>query len=210
MPSRLSPAAQFWVLQIAVPASGLALLIAGHELGWPRLMSAGMFTLGVGAIASGVASALTRRITFARRGWGFELWVWEGVAALFIGAALLIVGLALATTALLYLGGMDLATMGAGLHARPGLALAPIGLALLTAGIGAFIGFQEEGEAGRGLPWNLFLGIPNRIAGVILSVLGVTALALGLFELVAPHAFDCWLAAIARGAPGRPAGCGRS
>lgn len=39
----MSPTAQFWILQTALPASGLLLLITGLRIGEPRLCDAGVF-----------------------------------------------------------------------------------------------------------------------------------------------------------------------
>lgn len=185
-----------------MPAVGLALLISGHRLASPRLMEAGVLALGAAAAASGAACVLMRRIVFARRGWGFELWVWRGTAALFIGGALVALGAALVIAAAMHAGGTSLAAMTAGVRQRPGIALVPLGLVLLPAGIGAFIGFQEAGETGRGRLWNLLLGVPERIGGAILSTLGAAALATGAYELLAPKAFDRWLVSLLGHPPG--------
>jgi hypothetical protein len=179
-----------------MPAVGLALLISGHRLASPRLMEAGVAVLGCAAAASGAACMLMRRIVFARRGWGFELWVWRGAAALFIGGALIALGAPLVIAASLHAGGTSLAAMTAVVRQRPGIALVPLGLVLLPAGIGALIGFQEAGEVGRGRLWNLVLAIPDRIGGAILTTLGAAALATGAYELLAPEAFDRWLASL--------------
>lgn len=186
----MAPAMQFWLLQVTIPATGLALLILGHRLASPLMMDAGVLVLAVAAIGSGAACVLLRRITFARRGWGFELWVWHGVAAQFIGASLIVVGAALAAAALVHLSGANSTSMLTAIRARPGLALVPVGAALLLGGIGAFVGFREAGEVGRGTLWNFVPSIPDRIAGVILMAFGGAALALGLYELWAPEAFD--------------------
>lgn len=188
-----TPATQFWMLQIALPAAGLGLLIAGHSLGWPRLMSTGVFVLGATGVAAGGACMLLRRITFARRGWGFELWVWHGTAAVFIGAAFAVLGSALAATALMHLGGTELMEIGARFRARPGLLLVPVGLALLLGGIGAFIGFRNAGEMGRSEIWNFVLSVPDRLAGAILIVIGAAALIVGLWEMGAEASFDRWV-----------------
>lgn len=191
---RFTPATQFWMLQIALPAAGLGLLIAGHALGWPRLMSAGVFVLGAAGVAAGGACMLMRRITFARRGWGFELWVWHGTAAVFIGAAIAVLGSVLAAAALTHLSGTELMEIAARFRDRPGLLLVPVGLALLLGGIGAFIGFRNAGEMGRSALWNFVLSVPDRLAGTILISIGAATLIVGLWELSAEAAFDRWLA----------------
>jgi hypothetical protein len=72
---------------------------------------------------------------------------------------------------------------------RPGVPLAAIGVLLLMQAVIMLWGLLEaRGEAG----WMAVVSLlfTRLLPGVILTVLGIGALGLGLFEIAAPNAFD--------------------
>ena len=121
----MSPTAQFWILQTALPASGLLLLITGLRIGEPRLCDAGVFALALSAVTTGIASIAWRRVVVLRRelSFGFKLVVYEGVAARLAGIALIALGVAVASLGAAHAAGTSAAAIRSSMIARPGLAL---------------------------------------------------------------------------------------
>ena len=74
-------------------------------------------------------------------------------------------------------------------YATPGLPLIVFGVLLLMQAVITLVGAHELRE---GPNWVLILNllISRLLPGIILVVLGVGALMLGLFEIIAPDAFD--------------------
>ncbi len=196
---RLTPTRQFWWLQVMLPACGLALLLGGFWLALERMMQAGVMVLAVAAGASGIACAGKRRVAFARRGWGFELWVWHGVAAVYIGCGLIVFALAVLGAALAHAAGVPLEALAGQLRARPSLALLPLGACCALIGSGVAIGFEAAKERGRGRVWNTLLLLPDRLGGGILAAIGLLLLAAGSYEWLLPRSFDAWIELLARG-----------
>ena len=72
---------------------------------------------------------------------------------------------------------------------RPGMPLVAIGTLLLLQSLVMFLGYRELNE-GSGFMVTMNLVISRMLPGVILLVLGLGAIGLGLFEIIAPTVFD--------------------
>jgi uncharacterized membrane protein len=112
-------------------------------------------------------------------------WVFEGSAAVLLGVVLVILGLGLAVAGVAFVLGAEHRLL-AHLLARPGLPLVAIGTASCAGGGARLLGAREW----RGSLRRFLASLPERIGGVFLLLLGLVALAVGAFELIAPAAFD--------------------
>lgn len=195
----VSPAGQFWLMETGLPALGLGLFSGG--VAWERawLIDVGICVLALAAASTGVTCIAKRRVVFMAPIEVYRLIVWQGPAALFVGAGLLVLGLMIGAVGLSHAAGVSATTILEGVFARPGLVLAPGGVAMLAGGIAAIIGFPEGRDPEHGAMWNLFMSIPSRLGGLILSTAGGAAMAIGLYELVAPEAFGRLIASLAHG-----------
>jgi len=72
---------------------------------------------------------------------------------------------------------------------RPGIPLAVIGLLMLLQALVMFLGFRELNE-GPGWMVKINLVFSRMMPGLIVLILGLGVAGLGLFEIVAPAAFD--------------------
>ena len=195
----MTPKAQHWWLQTALPGAGLLALVWGVERDLPRVSDAGVLLLAVAGIAAGGVTIALRRVVFMAPTRRFVLLTWTGPAAVFSGASLVVLGVTAGAVAGLHLAGTNAAGLKTLVVERPGLALAPAGAALLSRGLAFVVGFPEARDPHGGGLWNALLSIPGRLGGLILVGLGGGALALGGWELLSPAAFDRAVAALAGG-----------
>ncbi len=195
----MTPKAQFWWLQTVLPGAGLLALVLGVDRDLPLVADAGVLLLAAAGVAGGGATAALRRVVVVSPAtYRLVLLTFTGPAAVFAGAAFVVLGLAAGAAGLLHLSGTSAAGLKSLLASRPGLALAPAGLALLSHGLAFLVGFPEGRDAARGAAWNALLSIPARLGGAVLVLLGAAALGIGAWELAAPDAFDGLVASLAR------------
>ncbi|MHB8764937.1 MAG: hypothetical protein ACYDA8_11470 [Deferrisomatales bacterium] len=197
----MTPAAQYWGLQVGLPGLGLALLVGGVE--WEATLPAalGVLLMAAGAVASGLACAAYRRVVFLWPGRRYRLVAWHGNAALGFAGALLTLGAAAGAAGLAHLSGCSPAAIREAVLARPSLGLVPAGAGLLCLGLGIAAGFPEGRDPANGRAWNLLLSVPNRLGGAILLMIGAGLLGVGGYELASPEGFDAAVAALSRGWP---------
>lgn len=187
---QLTPHAQYWYLQVGLAGIGGVLLIAGFRLDLPLVIDAGTLTLAAAAVASGLASMLTRRIVFLWPSQRYHLVAWHGSAAALAGLGFLVLGLAACLAVFAHLGGLSLNQICDALIDRPWRALIPIGFFMLANILAIIIGFEERRDPLRGPLWSLPMSIPNRLGGLVGSTIGAVVLAIGSYELLWPQAFD--------------------
>jgi hypothetical protein len=166
------------VVLALVGVMGLLLLIAAQRFGRPALIGPGLLLFAVGALAA-AADAFRTRYVHERSTVGPESVVYEGAAAALFGVVLVVAAIALATAGLAF-------TLGAEhelyrfLLARPGAAL------LAAAGGAGVLGAREW----RGSSRRLLASLPQRFGAAIMLLGGIALVAIGVFEVVAPAAFD--------------------
>jgi hypothetical protein len=172
-----------WMLTIG----GLLLAAGGNRLGNALLTQAGVFLLGSGLTLAGLGGVLSGRKPFSPQpaADGSP----AGQVALFNGAVLMVFGVSVMAGAVLLLlrgeaGLIDL------LRQRPGLILVPLGVVLLGKGGAQLLVVSQGG----GSAWRRLLSLPPLLAGLIVGLLGLLALAMGLYEMLDPDGFDRMLA----------------
>jgi hypothetical protein len=166
----------------------MVLIYAGDKLSLPKLLATGVCILGFGLVSVGVDSlrmryfemhpssdSLTSSSRFKFRGLCAVFW---GLLSFTLGIGILVIA------GVVFFGAGD-ATERL-ISARPGFVIAPLGFIFLCTALGWLCG--EEGMNASIL---MFLAtLPHRIGAVITLVFALLVLGTGLFELVAPAAFD--------------------
>ena len=171
-------------LQIVFVLLGLGLVFGGNRLSMPFLLNTGIAFLGLFAITIGVEAIITRHIVVGRRRRGGRR-TYTGIPAVLQGIQFNIIGLALIAVALMLqfqvgARGLFLQTMQ-----HPGIAL--IGLGMLVM-LQAAIAMAGSGNVGGGsVPAFVLLQL---FPGLLLAIVALILAGLGLFEIVAPVAFD--------------------
>jgi hypothetical protein len=163
---------------------GLLLLIAADRLSHPELIGPGLILFAVGIVATG-GDAIFRRYTVERIAETARSRTYQGLAAVLIGAVLVLFGMAVGVTGVAFLIGEQHALYDS-LLARPGIALVPVGLASAASGGARLLGAREW----RGSVSRVLAAVPERLGGLILLLIGAALAAIGAFELIAPDAFD--------------------
>jgi hypothetical protein len=153
----------------------------------PILTNLGIVSFGLASIAIGWEAIRTRHIKFGSRLRGTRE-TYTGLAAILHGIQFNLLGL--------FLVGLGIFTdFNAGREVflqfvrRPGLPLMLIGALCLMQ---AVITLTGSHELRQGLRWVVILNlaVSRLLPGIILVVIGLDALGLGMFEFVAPDAFD--------------------
>ncbi|NJC96400.1 MAG: hypothetical protein C3F07_08435 [Anaerolineales bacterium] len=171
--------------QLVVFGIGLLLAFAGEKLSMPILTYGGISLFGIAAFLIGMEAAITRRIVLGRRRYD-ETYL--GIAAYAQGVQFMIVGVFLIGISFLayFDTGRDLF-----LHfvRRPGTVSLTLGIYCLMQAVIAIAGYEEQKQGTR---WIVLLNFftSRLLPGVILIVIGLGFAGLGLFEIVAPAAFD--------------------
>jgi hypothetical protein len=177
-------------IQIILGLLGVLLIFVGDRLSVSILGSAGLGCLGLAAMAIGWEAIITRQIKFGSRRRGSRE-TYTGLPAVLQGIQFNLIGLFLiGITVLVYL---DDGSTGRGIFLqfvrRPGLPLMLFGALLLMQAVITISGFLELREGPRWIVI-LNLAVSRLLPGIILMVIGLGALGLGLFEVVAPNVFD--------------------
>ena len=183
---------RFWLLDVLLPGLSLAGILAGFHLQSPTLIAGGVLTLGLRFIVAGWIAVRDRQILV----WNTNYRVftdairqYRGPAAVPMGIAGLLVGGVLATLALAHLEGTSLDAMRSTILAQPSLALVPVGGGLALYGLGFLMGFRDDGDILTGpAAWNALLGMPARLGGLVLFILGAALLGAGGWVALHPDA----------------------
>lgn len=164
---------------------GLGLAFVGGKFSMPFLLDAGIACLGLASIAIGYDAIITRQIAMGSRRHGNRL-VYTGIAAVLQGIQLNLLGLFLIWIAFVLYVNVDPHALGQQFARHPGSLLVVLGIVVLTQAAVVYIGYQRGGQ------WNVFfdLILLRLLPGTILLLLGFALLGLGMFEIVAPTAFD--------------------
>ena len=166
----------------------IAFLVWGNsERAWQLTLA--LCLSGIGLVASGFETLFTQRGRLldwlGQKGddWGIAFYPWAVVFFL-AGLAMLAAGV-LRTLRLS-------SAFGEYLSQRPGVALLASGIALSSAGLATVIGPASW----RVTPVTFIVRLPARLLGLFMTMAGLAAIGMGLFEFVAPLAFDTWIQAV--------------
>lgn len=175
-------------IQIVLTVLGFLLAFGGDKLSIPFFFYAGIACFGLTAMAVGAEAIVTQHIVVGRRRHGNRQ-TYTGIPAVLQGIQFNLLGLFFIVVASM----MYLRADGRGFFLQmvrhPGLPLGVFGMLLLMQAVITLIGSHELREGSR-FEVMMDLIISRLLPGVILVFLGAGALGLGLFEIVAPNAFD--------------------
>lgn len=175
-------------VQIALGVLALLLVFLGDKFSMPLLTDTGIACFGMTAMAIGWEAILTQHIVVGRRRSG-NRGTYSGVPAIFQGVQFNLFGLFLILLAVVSHMNANLRLVGEQMIRHPGLPLIFFGGLILMQAVITLTGSLEMRHGSRATV------ITNLVAsrllpGIILVVLGIGALGLGVFELVAPQVFD--------------------
>jgi hypothetical protein len=176
------------ILAIVIAVVGAVLAFGGQRLSLPVLSYAGTALLGVAGVVVGLEAMIKRRMVLPSRYYRYRDETYVGVAGVAQGGLFVLIGAFL-------MGVSILAYLDTGravfLHfvRRPGLPLLTMGLFCLLTATASIAGYVEQSQTER---WVFILDLltSRLLPGLILIVIGLGATGLGLFEVLAPQAFD--------------------
>ena len=174
-------------LQLIFGLLGLLLVFGGDRLSMPTLMNLGIASLGLASIAVGWEAIITQHIRLGSRRRGSRR-TYTGLAAILHGIQFNLFGLFFIGVGLF----SDISgwrEIGLQFARRPGLLLMLFGALFLLQAIIALSGSLQDRQGSRASVI-LSLLFTRLLPGIILLVLGLGAIGLGMFEFVAPNAFD--------------------
>ena len=178
-------------VEYAAILAGIAGIVAGQFFGVPGGLNLGIFLVGAAIALGGVESVTTGRMGFRSADDQWE--AYAGTPALIVGLMALLIGAAVIGCAYLLADGTWPSTL-ARLARRPGPLL--LGGGLLAVGGGVLMMLNPRGRRGWG--WTLLVRVPRAIAGFLIVFAGLTAVALGIWEVFEPRAYQDFVAAGAR------------
>ena len=174
-------------IEIVFGVLSLLLVFVGDKLSIPTLSDAGIACLGLTSMVIGWEAIIRRRIVIGRRRHGIRQ-TYTGIAAMLQGVEFNLLGLFLIAIAIMLYGNMNAHELGIQIARHPGLPLIVFGMLCLIQSVITIIGPLDSQEGSR---WTLMIGwLAWFLPGIILVVLGLGLMGLGLFEIVAPVAFD--------------------
>jgi hypothetical protein len=175
-------------IQIALGLLGLLLAFGGDRLSIPLLFYTGVACFGMTSMAIGWEAIVTQQIVGGRRRSG-NRGTYTGVPAIFQGVQFNLIGLFLIIVAVMIYTNTDGRAVFLQMVRRPGVPLIFLGgLCLMQ----AVITLSGSLEMKHGPRWEVILNLlaARMLPGTILIVMGLGAMGLGLFEILAPNTFD--------------------
>jgi hypothetical protein len=174
-------------IQIIFGALGILLAVGSDKLSMPTLAYGGVACFGFLSMAIGWEAIITRQLVIGSRRRGTRE-TYTGIPAVLQGIQFNLIGLFLIGISVLvyFNNGREVFLQ---FVRRPGIPLVVIGVLLLLQSLVMFLGYREINE-GPGFMVTINLILSRMLPGVILLVLGLGAMGLGLFEIVAPTVFD--------------------
>ena len=175
-------------VQIVLGLLGILLVLGGDKLSIPALGYAGIACLGLTSMAIGWEAIFTQQIRLGRRRHG-NVQTYTGLAAILHGIQFNLLGLFLIGIAVMTYFNANGRAVFLQMVRRPGLPLLVFGGLLLMQAVITLTGARELGQGPR---WIVILNllVSRLLPGGILVVLGLGALWLGVFEIMAPETFD--------------------
>jgi hypothetical protein len=175
-------------IQLVLTVLGLGLAFMGGKFSIPNLFYSGIACLGLVSMAIGAEAIVTRRIVLGWRRHGNQQ-TYTGIPAVLEGVEFNLFGFFLIMMAMMMYLRADGRAFFLDMVRHPGLPLIGLGMLFLIQAVLILTGYQEQREGAR---WSVILElvVSRLLPGTILAVLAIGALGLGLFEIVAPAAFD--------------------
>ena len=175
-------------IQIIFAILGILLVLGGDKFSIPLLGNAGMACFGFVSILIGWQAIVTQRIVLGRRRHGLRQ-TYTGVTAILQGVEFNLFGLFLIVVAILIQMNANVHAVGEQMARHPGIPLIVFGMICLVQSVITLIGSKDTGQNSRWVEiFSLLLA--RLLPGIVLVVLGLGAVGLGVFEIVAPNAFD--------------------
>lgn len=174
-------------LQIGLIVLALLLVFAGDKLSIPLLSYTGIACLGLAAMVVGWEAIVTQQIVLGRRGGNRGTYV--GVPAMFQGIQFNVFGFFLISVAVSIYMRANVREYFLQWVRRPGLPLVVLGILVLMQAVITISGSLEQRDGPRSeVIFDLL--VARLLPGLFLAIVGLSALGLGLFEIVAPNVFD--------------------
>ncbi len=175
-------------IQVILSVLAILLVLGGDKLSMPIVADAGIAFFGLASTAIGWEAILTRRIVLGTRRHGNRE-TYTGIPAMFQGVQFNLLGLFLIVIAIAIYFNANGRAVVLQMVRHPGLPLIVFGALLLMQAVITLVGPHQLQE---GLRWIVMMNLllSRLLPGIILVVLGMGAVGLGLFEIVAPNVFD--------------------
>jgi hypothetical protein len=175
------------LIEYAAIAIGIVAMVAGRFFDLHKGFELGIFLVGAGLALGGIEGVATRRMGLRAAEEAYE--AYAGTPALIVGILLLLAGAATMGAAYLVADGLWSSTI-AHLKNRPAALLAASAAPLI--GIGVLLMLNPKGSGGA--LWTILVYVPRALAGLVLVLAGIVALALAAWEFLEPRAFDDFVA----------------
>jgi hypothetical protein len=175
-------------IQIILGVFSLLLVFVGDRLSIPFLSYAGMACLGLTSMAIGWEAIITRHIVIGRRRHG-NIQTYTDLPAILQGVQFNLLGLFLIVISIMIYKNFSGREFVLQMARHPGFPLIVFGVLCLMQSAITLIGPHELQEGQR---WVVIMNllVSRLLPGLILVVIGVGMTGAGLFEIVAPEAFD--------------------
>lgn len=175
-------------LQIGLILLAFLLIFAGDKLSIPLLSYTGIAGFGMASMAIGWEAIMTHQIVVGRRRSGNRK-TYVGMPAVFQGIQFNVLGLFLIFAAVSTYMKANVREGFLQMVRRPGLPLIAIGILVLMQAAITVSGSLEQRDGPRSeVIFDLLAA--RLLPGLFLILIGLGALGLGMFEIVAPNAFD--------------------
>ena len=175
-------------IQIVLGLFSIGLVFAGDKLSIPFLSDAGMACLGLTSITIGWEAIITRRIVIGRRRHGSRQ-TYTDLPAILQGIQFNLLGLFLIVVSIMIYKNLNGRELMLQMARHPGLPFILFGALCLMQSVITLIGPHELQDGPR---WIVIMNllISRLLPGIILVLIGLGMTGLGLFEILAPEAFD--------------------
>lgn len=175
-------------IQIILGVFSLLLVFVGDRLSIPFLSYAGMACLGLTSMAIGWEAIITRHIVIGRRRHG-NIQTYTDLPAILQGVQFNLLGLFLIVISIMIYKNFSGREFVLQMARHPGFPLIVFGVLCLMQSAITLIGPHELQEGQR---WIVIMNllVSRLLPGLMLVVIGVGMTGAGLFEIVAPEAFD--------------------
>jgi hypothetical protein len=175
-------------IQIVLGVIAILLVLGSDKLSMPILGTAGMVCFGLTAMAIGWEAILTRQLVLGRRRHR-NVQTYSGIPAILQGVQFNLMGLFLIVIAIMVYFNANGRAVFLEMVRRPGLPLIGFGMLLLMQAVITLTGSHELRQGPR---WIVIMNllVSRLLPGTVLVLLGVGAVGVGLFEIVAPNVFD--------------------
>lgn len=175
-------------VQLILGIMAILLVFGGDKLSMPLIRNAGLAFFGLTAMAIGWEAIITQHVKFGSRRKGTRQ-TYTGLPAILHGVQFNLLGLFLIVIAIMIYFNVNGRAVFLQMVRRPGLPLIVFGMLFLIQAVIMLTGSRELKQGERGIVI-LNLMVSRLLPGSILVVLGMGAMWLGVFEIIAPDTFD--------------------